>query len=158
MNCGMNYRAIIDLVHPTHPSADSYLRYLMSEEAVSIHQIFKPASLREAAGLCTMLYQIIRLCIIEGKRKDAIWVLDLAYDHRPQLFETAAVIESYLSGLEKTHSKRELPVIKRKATAAEIEAGLDVDESGYLRFSPQLENVIRVTPLLEESMHRGRFE
>jgi hypothetical protein len=90
------------------------------------------------------------VCLVTGKRDDAIWVLDFAYKHRPQLFGSAAHVESYTRALEKVHGNREIAFRRRKATEEEIRKGLAVDESGFLKLTPQMKEAIRRTVKLNE--------
>ena len=140
--------AILDLVHPTRPSAEPYLHLLRTaaasdESANSIGLFFETKSLKAAEGLRAIIYQIIRVCLVEGKQKDATWFLDFAYDNKPELFETAAVLLNYLGGLEKVHSEREVVPRKRKPTTEEIQTGVPVDEFGHMVLSPQMMEKIR---------------
>lgn len=57
--------------------------------------------------------------------------------------ETGAVLSNNLDGLEKVHSEREITFYRRKATAEEIQAGVIVDELGYVELSPQMMMKIR---------------
>jgi hypothetical protein len=149
------YVVQLDLSHPTRPSADSYLQFLRNdagtdEMAQYISKMFDPKSIKEATGLVAWLYQLIRVCLVTGKRDDAIWVLDFAYKHRPQLFGSAAHVESYTRALEKVHGNREIAFRRRKATEEEIRKGLAVDESGFLKLTPQMKEAIRRTVKLNE--------
>jgi hypothetical protein len=53
-------------------------------------------------------------------------------------------MKRYLSGLERVHSSAEPLVTPRRASASKIEAGVVVDESGYLVYSPQMIENIRL--------------
>lgn len=142
------YALTLDLVHPTRPSAGPYLQYLRTAAASTefahlIDSFFDAKSVKAAHGTRSIIYQIVRVCLVEGKQKDAAWFLDFAHGNRPELLETGAVLSNNLDGLEKVHSEREITVYRRKATAEEIQAGVIVDELGYVELSPQMMMKIR---------------
>jgi hypothetical protein len=60
-NPSQRYAALLDLAHPTRPSAGSYLRILRNDSfeiAEYINEAFDPTSLREAEGLAALVYQV----------------------------------------------------------------------------------------------------
>jgi hypothetical protein len=150
-NPSQRYAALLDLAHPTRPSAGSYLRFLRNDSfeiAEYINEAFDPTSLREAEGLAALVYQVARVCLVEGRREDATWMLSFAHSKRPQFFETTAIIESYLRELEAVHANRKIPYPKRHPTASEIEAGVDIDEDGRTVLSSKLNEALRDNALL----------
>jgi hypothetical protein len=69
--------ALLDLVHPKRPSADTYLQWLRNdmgavERTVHIEHHFNKNSIRGLEGLLSELYQAIRVCLNTGRREDAI--------------------------------------------------------------------------------------
>lgn len=154
------YVALLDLAHPKRPSADKYLQWLQKDNGsdrrtAEIERHFDPNSRRAVEGLLTELYRAIRVCLITGRREDAVWILDFAYSQKPQLFGTAITMQRLLSDLERVHSNANLSITPRRATASEIEAGAAVDELGYLVYSPEMIN-LRLTAALRHGVgHYG---
>lgn len=158
------FAATLQLVHPSNPTAALYLKFLRNDAANDdvasfVDVMFDTRSLKSTEALLTIVYQIARVSMLEGRREDAIWVLDFAYGHKPELFGTQATMDCYLGKIAEVHSERNLENVTRGATASEIKAGANVDKAGRLKLDPAKMESIRITQRLDDFRHsRGRAE
>lgn len=83
--------ACLDLTHPTRPSADRFLDSLSNmQTAVSgegYQQLLVPTNPAQMERLSTSIMEAVRVSVVQSKESEARWILDVAYDHVPSLFE-----------------------------------------------------------------------
>ena len=86
--------ANLDLVHPTRPDTSRMVQLLRSDTPyvqARYHPQSYPAGLELLGSTC----RLARKCMAEGKRSDAEWVLDHAYDRVPYLFSGGSGLRSF---------------------------------------------------------------
>jgi hypothetical protein len=121
--------ARFDLRHPVRPSTARFTKLLENgvDYDQSLKQWFNPKTLLAGLQLFYTLIFLAQRCLAEGHRANAERVLDIGYDHAPQLFSGKAGFEVFKKEVKNTIKP---PPIPRKATPAEIAAGKEVDADG----------------------------
>jgi len=154
------HSAFLDLVHPTHPDATPYMEFLRNDGAdhevdLYVKNMFDPTSWKAAEGLLNHIYKMMRACLINSNPEHAVGVLDSAYSRRPELFRTKADMDRYLRSLASVHSERKVVKWKRRPRASEIEAGVKLDDAGYVKSDSEYLETFRFTERLNEGISSG---
>lgn len=126
-------RALLDLHHPVRPNPYRLLGLLRNEtnsEDVSIwlDRFFQPHSYSDAESVVKGIARTAKVCVAYGRRTDAIWVMDLAYERNPELFTSKSSSFQYMKTLDMLSRNSS----KRKPKPWEVENGIVVDQDGFV--------------------------
>jgi hypothetical protein len=123
--------AHFDLRHPVRPSTARFLKLLETgvDHDQHLKHWFNPKTLPAGSQLFHTLVFLAQRCLAEGHKANAERVLDIGYDHAPQLFSGEAGFEVFKNEVKNTVKP---PPIPRKATPADIAAGKEVDADGNI--------------------------
>jgi len=126
--------ARFDLRHPVRPSTARFMKLLETgvDNDQNLKRWFDPKTLLAGSNLHFTLVLLAQTCLAEGHRANAERVLDLGYDHAPQLFSGKAKFDIFKNEVKNTIIP---PPIPRKATSADIAAGKEVDADGNILVS-----------------------
>lgn len=113
--------ASLRLAHPSRPDAGPFLRFLRNEEnseekEEACKNMLRPRSIWEADALRRKLYYVVRVCMSNHQKSDALWILDLAQDHSQVTLNFVPREKLVATGIFKPLPERVFEPYKRKAT------------------------------------------
>lgn len=89
-----------------------------------------------------------------SQNNNALWILDFAFKHAPEVFHVDARLQRYWTELHAVNFERDVLGMKCKPTPWEVENGLKTDE-GWVRYLAALKNG---SAILKSSMTNDRVE
>lgn len=112
--------ACLDLFHPTRPDTSKWMQLLRSDPPF-IQNWYRPLTYPAGLEILGITCNLARKCAAEGRRSDATWVLDHAYERVPYLFSGGPGLKSFHAKVRnevqrKHHFKPSVKEIKRGGT------------------------------------------
>lgn len=121
--------ASLRMVHPIRPDPKPMLEICKGNTQITGNEARSPQLMVQSrntgvsfCGYLTLL-KLAQLCNAQHMFDDARWVIDWGYDLAPDLFSGRPPRDKY---------KEAKPGTSRKATQKELDAGVEVDEKGYV--------------------------
>lgn len=122
--------ASLCLFHPTRPDTSRFMQILESDGA-HLRSWFRPTNHNGGLDVLFTMCALAQRCLAEGRKSDATWELDYAYDRVPQLFSGGAALKSFRA---KT-SAAAPTAVTWPPSKAELEKGIQLDKEGNIIFS-----------------------
>lgn len=138
--------AELRLYHPTRPDASPLMQILRSDEA-HVQRWFEPQTYSAGLNVIFTICALARRCIADGKKTDARWVLDHAYDKAPYLFSGGSALQSF-----RDRVRDAIPTTPTyKPSKKELARGVEVDKDGNVTHS----ELMKAGWLKKYTMERG---
>lgn len=131
--------ALLHLRHPTRPNTSRLMRILRSDQP-HLERWFRPESYTAGLDVIFTTCELAQACVADGRKSDAKWVMDFAYDRAPYLFSGAAALKSLKAETEGVAPSR----ISWKPSKKELEDGKATDKDGNLYIADEVREALDI--------------